>query len=119
VEKEILDESGRVMRVSGEFGNDTRLEYTFGNNVKLEGGRYHFTCRVRGTNGQKVTFELADGWRTISRVAEISLTDEWQEHSVEFEIKTSFEDETTLRFRMPSGVKGVVEIGKTGLKRGD
>jgi hypothetical protein len=119
VEKEILDENGRVMRVSGDFGEDTRLEYTFGNGTRLDEGRYRFAFRARGTTGQTVEFELADGWRKISREAEVSLTDEWQEETVEFEIKTAFKDETTLRFRLPHEVAGTFDLSEPSLKRLD
>jgi hypothetical protein len=119
VEKEILDENGRVIRVRGDFGEATLLEYTFGKDIKLDEGRYRFVFRARGTTGQTVEFELADDWRKISLEAEIPLTNEWQEHSVEFGIKTAFEDETTLRFRMPREVAGTFDLASPRLKRVD
>jgi hypothetical protein len=119
VEKEIFDENGRVMRVSGDFGEDTRLEYTFGKDIKLDEGRYRFVFRARGTTGQTVEFELADGWRKVSREAEVSLMEEWQEETVEFEIKTAFKDETTLRFRLPREVAGTFDLAEPGFKRVD
>jgi len=42
------------------------------------------------TPGQSVVFELADGWRRVSKEAHIPLTVKWQEHSIEFEIKTTW-----------------------------
>ena len=101
---------GRVMRVTGDFGKNSSLSYTLGNGTKLDRGRYRFAFRVRGTPGQSVEFELADGWRRVSKEAQIPLTGQWQEHIVEFEIKTVFKDETTLRFTMPGDVKGEFDL---------
>jgi hypothetical protein len=106
----------RVMRVTGDFGKNSRLDYIFGSGVKLDSGRYRLTCRVRGTAGQSAEFELADGWRRVAKSTAIPLTEEWEEHSVEFEIKETFKDETTLRFRLPRQVKGTFELADTRLK---
>ncbi|MFZ4766415.1 MAG: DUF4832 domain-containing protein, partial [Roseimicrobium sp.] len=54
---------GQVIRVAGDFGDRSRLDYTFGKDYKLDKGRYRFTCRVRGTPGLSVEFEVGDGWR--------------------------------------------------------
>ena len=62
------------------------------------------------------TFELADDWRAVSKEAEIPLTEQWQEHSIEFEIKTTFKDETTLRFSLPRDVKGTFDLADPRLK---
>ena len=82
-------------------------------------GRYRFAFRVRGTPGQSVEFELADGWRGVSKETPIPLTEEWQEHSAEFEIKNTFKDETTLRFNLPHNVKGTFDLTDTRLKRAE
>jgi hypothetical protein len=119
LEKQILAEGlggRRVIRVSGDFGQGASLNYTLGNSVKLDSGRYRFSFRVRGTPGQTVTFELADGWRKVSREAQIPLTKEWQEYNIEFEIKTIFKDETTLRFSLPRDVNGTFDLTDTRLK---
>ena len=105
-----------VIRVTGDFGRDSRLEYTFGSDYRLDRVRYRFAFRVRGTPGQAVEFELADGWRGVSKEPAISLTGQWQEHTIEFEIKTTFKDETTLRFRLPRGVKGTFDLTDTRLR---
>ena len=117
VEKRILDEERRVMRVTGDFGKGSTLNYTFGNGTKLDRGRYRFAFRVRGTPGQAVECELADGWRRVSKQPQILLTEQWQEHIVELEIKSTFKDETTLRFRLPREVKGNFDLTDTRLKR--
>lgn len=117
LEKRILDEERRVMRVTGDFGKGSTLNYTFGNGTKLDRGRYRFAFRVRGTPGQAVECELADGWRRVSKQPQILLTEQWQEHIVEFEIKSAFKDETTLRFRLPREVKGNFDLTDTRLKR--
>ena len=109
----------RVMRVTGDFGKGSSLNYTLGNAIKLDRDRYRFAFRVRGTSGQSVEFELADGWRRVSKEARIPLTDQWQEHIVEFEIKNTFKDETTLRFAMPRDVKGEFDLTDTRLKRAE
>jgi hypothetical protein len=117
VEKRILNEERRVMRVTGDFGKGSTLNYTFGNGTKLDRGRYRFAFRVRGTPGQAVECELADGWRRVSKQPQILLTEQWQEHIVELEIKSTFKDETTLRFRLPREVKGNFDLTDTRLKR--
>lgn len=119
LEKQILHENGRIIRVTGSYGKSATLDYTLGNGLKLEKGRYSFTFRTRGNVGHKIAFELADDWRKVSTEAEFTLTSEWQEHRIEFEIKTSFKDETTLRFRMPRDVKGTFDLMDTGLKKAE
>ena len=119
LEKQMLADgpgSSRVIRVTGDFNEGSSLNYTFGKDTKLAPGRYHFACRVRGTPGQTVEVELADGWRTVSKGAKIALTEQWQEHSVMFEIKTTFKDEATLRFRLPNKTKGVFDLAHAQLK---
>jgi len=76
LEKQMLTDgpgSNRVMRVTGEFGDSSSLNYNFGNGAKLDSGRYRFAFRVRGTPGQSVEFELADGWRRVAQEARIPL----------------------------------------------
>ncbi len=109
----------RVIRVAGDFGPDSNLNHGFGNGAKLDRGRYRFAFRVRGTPGQSVEFELADAWRGVSKEAKISLTEEWQEHVVEFEIKSTFKDEITLRFNLPKDVKGTFDLADPRLKRAE
>jgi hypothetical protein len=119
LEKQILTDGpggSRVIRVTGEFGEGSSLYHNFGKAAKLDRGRYRFAFRVRGTLGQSVEFELADGWRTVSKEAQIPLTDEWQEHAIEFEIKTTFKEETILRFSLPRDVKGTFDLTNTRLK---
>jgi hypothetical protein len=45
------------------------------------------------------------------------LTADWREHTIEFEVKADFQDETTLRFRLPRGGKGTFDLADTRLKR--
>lgn len=116
VEKEILTEEGRGMRVIGDFDKGTSLSYAFGNGIKLDRGRYRFTCRIRGTPGHTVEFELADDWRGVSKEARFPLTKEWQNYRVEFEIKTEFKDATVLRFNLPRGTKGTFDLAEARLK---
>jgi hypothetical protein len=119
LEKQILTDGPgacRIIRLTGDFGKGSSLYHTFDNSAKLDRGRYRFACRVRGTPGQSVVFELADGWRKVSTEARIPLTGEWQEHTIEFEIKTTFKEETTLRFGLPDAVKGTFDLANTRLK---
>jgi hypothetical protein len=120
LEKQIRSDgpgSNRVIRVTGDLNEGSTLNYTFGKDAKLASGRYHFACRVRGTPGQTVEFEVADGWRSVSKEAKIVLSEQWQEQSVTFEIKTVFKDETTLRFRLPNKTKGFFDLAHARLKR--
>lgn len=119
VEKEMLTDGPtglRVIRVTGDFGQGSSLQYYFGNGAKLDRGSYTFACRVRGTPGQSVEFELADGWRGVSKEANIPLTEQWQEHTIEFQIKDNFKDDTTLRFNMPRDANGTFDLADTRLK---
>jgi len=106
----------RAMRVTGDFGDDSSLNYTFGPDAKLEPGRYELACSVRGTPGQSVEFEVADDWRLVSKEARIALSERWQEHRISFEIKTAFRTRTTLRFRLPRNVKGTFDLADIRLK---
>jgi hypothetical protein len=120
LEKRILadgPDGSRVIRVTGDFVRDASLSYHFGPGATLAPGRYRFACRVRGTPGQTVELELADGWRTVSREATLSLAEPWKEHRVELEIKTAFKDETTLRFRLPRDAHGTFDLADTRLNR--
>ena len=109
-------DSSHATRVTGDFGAGFSLSHTFANGGKLDPGRYSFVFSVRGTPGQSVEFELAGDWRLVSKEARIPLTGQWQEHTIEFEIKTAFKDGTTLRFRLPNGTKGTFDLANTRLK---
>jgi hypothetical protein len=115
----------RVIRVTGDFGRrGASLRYSLGKGVRLEVGRYHLAFRVRGTSGltvdcevaDSVDFTAADGPRIVAKKASIPLTDQWQEHSLEFEISTKFKEQTFLRFRLPREVKGTFDLTDTRLK---
>jgi hypothetical protein len=116
--------SHRVIRVSGDFGRGTSLRYSLGKGVRLDRGHYRLSFRIRGTPGQSVDlevadsvdFELADGPRISAKKESIPLADQWQEHRVEFEIRTTYEDQTFLRFRLPRDIKGTFELADTLLK---
>ncbi len=132
LEKEIHTDSSvagsagqRVIRVAGDFGRrGASLRYSLGKGVKLEVGRYHLAFRVRGTPGltvdcevaDSVDFTAADGPHIVAKKASIPLTDQWQEHSLEFEISTNFKEQTFLRFRLPREVKGTFDLTDTRLK---
>ncbi len=119
LEKRILSDGPggtRAIRVTGDFGESSSLNHQFADDGKLDRGRYRFAFRVRGTPGQFVEFELADGWRRISREARIPLTSQWQEHTLEFEIKTTFANETTLRFILPRNVQGNFDLADARLR---
>lgn len=122
-EKEILHEGSagtpearRIIRVAGDFGKGTRLAYSFGNDIRIDRGRYRFAFRVRGTPGSVVDFEIADDWREVSKEAEITLTEDLQEHQIEFEIRNEFKDETILRFSMPDDASGIFDLSDPRLK---
>ena len=119
LEKQILAEGRRVIRVTGDFGKDSSLKYDFGNGIKLDRGRYRFNFQVRGTPGQTAEFELADDWRGISKEVRFPLTKVWKEHRIEFEIQTEFKDATTLRFNLPRDAKGTFDLGETRLTRAE
>ena len=119
LEKQILADGpggSRVIRVTGDFGERSSLNHNFGKDARLDRGRYRFAFRVRGTPGQFVTVELADDWRLVSKEAQIPLTEQWQEHTIEFEIKTTFKDESTLRFSLPRDAKGTFDLTDTRLR---
>ena len=131
LEKEIHADSSvagsaghRVIRVTGDFGRGSSLRYSLGKGIKLDRGRYRLAFRVRGTPGQSVAVELADssdfmvadGPRIVAKKESVPLTDQWQEHSLEFEISTPLKDQTFLRFRLPREVTGTFDLADTRLK---
>lgn len=119
-EKIILTDAangGRIIRVTGDYRSGASLNYDFGKDVRLDRGHYRFAFRVRGTSGQTVAFELADGWRRISKEGELMLADEWTEHTIDFEIKATFQEETTLRFNLPRAVAGTFDLAEPRLRK--
>jgi len=114
----VADVSGgsRGMRITGDFGDDSNINYNFGVGMKLDPGRYRFDFSARGTAGQFVDFELGDDWRLVSKEARIPLTEQWQAHSIEFEVKPASANVTTLRFRMQPRAKGTFDLANTRLK---
>ena len=71
-------------------------------------------CVARPANPSSLSWPTAGA--SVSKEARIPLTEQWQEHSIEFEIKTTFKDETTLRFRLPRDAKGTFDLADTRLK---
>lgn len=114
----ILDGPGGVrgIRVTGDYQNDSSLEYHFGAAGKLAHGSYQFTFHTRGTAGQFVEFELGDDWRVVSREARFPLSEQWQEHTLLFEAKPTTRDVTTLRFRLTRNTKGTFDLSNMRLK---
>lgn len=109
----------RVLSVVGDFGQGSSLKHTFFNERKLKPGRYRFACQVRGTAGQTVQFQIADGGRSIAKATTIPLSPEWREHVVEFEIKSPLKDETSLRFILPKNTTGEFDLTDTRLRELD
>jgi hypothetical protein len=119
LEKQTLTDGpggSRGLRVTGDYANDSSLEYHFGVGLKLEPGPHLFVFSVRGTPGQTAEFELGDDWRVVSREARIPLTEHWQEHSLLFVVTTATRDVTTLRFRFPRNTKGTFDVANMRLK---
>ena len=96
----------KVIGICGDFGRGTNLNYTFFDNGKLEPGKYRFNFRVKGTAGQTVRFDVADGWRSVAGGTNISLTSAWAQHVVDFEVTKPFKSGTRVRFSMPNDVRG-------------
>jgi len=96
----------RVQVVSGDYGRGTNLSHTWFNRGKLEPGRYRFTCQVKGTPEQVVRFDIADGWRPVAGVTDLTLSAAWTRQSIEFAISAAFKDDTRLRFQMPQDQTG-------------
>lgn len=109
-------DGSRIIRVIGDFGTGASLAYSFGNRLKLDTDRYHLTFRARSIPDTSIEFEVADDWRGVSKEATIPLVKQWSEHTVDFEIKTTFKDQTMLRFRLPSDIKGVIDFSDIQLK---
>ena len=110
---------GQKIRLTGDFGKGSRLNYTIGKDYQLPPGRYRFSCRVRGTPGLTTGFEVGDGWHGLTDETPIPLTAGWQEHVIEFEIKDTFKDETTLRFKLPKNDRGQFDLTDTHLREMD
>jgi Domain of unknown function (DUF4832) len=119
VEKQILSEGQRVIRVTGDFGRGTSLKYDFGAGRKLDRGLYRFKFRARSTPDQSVEIEIADDWRGVSKAGKVQLSSAWKEHQVDFEIKTEFKEFTVLRFNLPKDEKGTFDLLSPQLTRLD
>ena len=96
----------RVQVVSGEYGRGTNLSYTWFDRGKLEPGKYRFTCQVKGTPGQVVRFDVADGWRPVAAGTDLTLTADWVRQTIEFVLAAPFKDASRLRFGMPPEQRG-------------
>jgi len=107
----------RVISVAGDFGPGSSLRYTFFPHPKLEPGRYRFACRVRGTAGQVVQFDVTDGRRALAPGTAIQLAAAWQEQVIEFEVPAIASGETNLRFTLPRDVTGEFGLTDTRLRR--
>ncbi len=109
----------RVLSVVGDFGRGSNLSYTFFNRGKLDPGRYRFSCRVKGTPGLTVRFDVADGWRSVINGVAVPLSPQWREHQIEFDIKATFENETRLRFGLPAEASGEFHLTAPRLRKID
>ena len=109
----------RVISVVGDYGRGSNLNYTFFNRGKIAPGRYRFSCRVKGTTGLTVRFDVADGWRGVINGVTVPLSQEWRELRVEFDVKVAFEKETRLRFGLPPDVSGEFHLTDPHLRRTD
>ena len=109
----------RVQSVVGNFGRGSNLSYTFFNHGKLGPGRYRFSCRVKGTPGLSVRFDVADGWRGVINPVAVPLTSEWSEQQIEFDLQVAFEEGTRLRLELPSGTGGEFHLTDPHLRRTD
>ena len=107
----------RVITVAGDFGRGTNLSYTFFDKGTLDPGRYRFTCRVKGTAGQTVRFDVADGWRGVVADTPIPLSSDWREHVIDFEIEDPFRNGTRLRFALPHDATGEFHLTDMHLRR--
>lgn len=109
----------RVLSVVGDFGRGSNISYTFFNHGRLDPGRYRFSCRVKGTTGLTVQFDVADSWRSVTNGDALPLSQQWGEHEIEFEVKVPFERETRLRFSLPSDASGEFHLTDPHLRRSD
>ncbi len=109
----------RVLSVVGDYGRGSNLSYTFFNHGKLAPGRYRFSCRVKGTTGLTVRFDVADGWRGVINGVAVPLSAQWREHEIEFDVKVAFEKETRLRIGLPTDASGEFHLTNPHLRRTD
>ncbi len=109
----------RVISVVGDYGRGSNLSYTFFNDGKIAPGRYRFSCRVKGTPGLTVRFDVADGWRGVINGVTIPLSAKWREHEIEFDVRVAFEKETRLRFGLPPDVGGEFHLTDPHLRKTD
>ncbi len=107
----------RVIRVTGDFGPWATLNYLFQSGVVFAAGRYQLAFLARGTPDQIVDVELTVQGRPTLKVAQIPVRSQWQEYTLEFDIKDELKEEIGLRFRLPRNVKGTFDLTHTRLKR--
>jgi hypothetical protein len=109
----------RVISVVGDYGRGSNLSYTFFDQGKIPTGRYRFSCRIKGTPGQSVRFDVADDWRGVTDGVNLPLSPEWREHQVEFDVRVAFQKETRLRFGFPPDVGGEFHLTDPHLRKTD
>jgi Domain of unknown function (DUF4832) len=109
----------RVMRIAGDFSDDTDLKYHFENEGQLPIGRYRFSSQVRGSKEMQVKFVVEDGWKRVSDEAVIKVTPEWNEQVIYFTIKEPFKSATALRFKMAQQSPGHFEVTDTQLRKAE
>ncbi len=109
----------RVISVVGDYGRGSNLSYTFFDHGKIAPGRYRFSCRIKGTPGQRVRFDVADDWRGVIDSASWPLSPQWREHEIEFHVKVAFREETRLRFSFPPNARGEFHLTDPHLRRTD
>ncbi|MBT4816859.1 MAG: DUF4832 domain-containing protein [Lentisphaerae bacterium] len=107
----------KVITVAGDYGRGSNLTYTFFDNGTLGPGNYRFSCKVKGTAGQSVRFDVADGWRSVAGGTDLPLATAWQEHAVEFEIAAAFKNGTRMRFSLPHDTTGEFHLTDYHLRR--
>ncbi len=108
--------ASRILRVTGDFSEGFSLNHSFAHGAKLEPGRYRFVFFVKGTPGQSFNFDVADDSRPVYRQTGIPLTAQWQEHTLEFEIKAAFKGAASLRFHLPRTIEGAFDLANTRLR---
>lgn len=109
----------RVQNVVGDFGRGSNLSYSFFNRGTLEPGRYRFACQVRGTSGLTVRFDVTDGWRGVTDEVTLPLSSRWRQHQFDFDVKVASEQETRLRFGLPTDATGEFHLTAPHLRRID
>ena len=100
----------------GDFGN-AYYRYNSAWHESWPPGNYLLSLQLRGTEGLAASFDLLDGYHTITPTISLSLGADWKKAEIRFTIKAPFKEYPCLRFSLPKQKVGSFAFAEVHLKR--